>query len=403
MKICLDAGHGGLDPGAVGTNPRTLRESDVNLAVSLLLEQELKSLGHQVVMTRRTDVSRSLTARSKFANDRSADLFVSIHANSASNSSAEGIEVFHFEGSQEGKQAAASVLDSIMEEFPDHKNRGVKTANFHVLRETSMAAILVELEFLSNPDQLVFLEKESTHKGMAGAIARGIQGVVSTGAAPMEFDANSAMLQPVPLAAGDLPEIDCTFEPVTIKMLPSGRSPIDLPTSGRLPGESHYVTTEDGTFGSNKYPTSKDQNIQSHLKRSLKLYQDFDPNATFEQLYGSLPQFQQVWTPAEGGHIGQGSVGDFQLNNLTPEMEMWFFTMFWRASSKPAPGTRFLVSANGKQVVCCGGFETGPGGSQLLGGVTWEVHAWLGTNNSSQIKVAKLKNQLVPFGPVVCS
>lgn len=176
MKICIDPGHGGSDSGAIGEDPHRLEEKEVNLAVSLFLEQELISLGHQVVMTRRVDRTLGLGARSNFANRLSTDFFVSIHTNSAANASAEGMEVFHYEGSSAGEAKAVSVLDMLLKKFPDHKNRGVKTANFSVLRRTLMPAILVELEFVTNPKQLRFLDKVKNQAGLAQAIAEGIIG-----------------------------------------------------------------------------------------------------------------------------------------------------------------------------------------------------------------------------------
>jgi len=399
MKICIDAGHGGDDTGAIGRVPRKLLEKDVNLDVALLLESKLEKMGHTVVMTRKSDRNLSLPARANYANQHGADLFVSIHANSAKDPAASGIEVFHYEGSADGNTAARSVLDAMIETFPDRKNRGVKTANFHVLRETKMPSILVEMEFLTNPEALQFLEKASTREGMAKAIASGIQSVIADGRDTMEFDSDRGMTLRAP-AVGVLPTVDCTPEPITIHRV--GGSKVRLPKSGQMWGESHYVTREDGPFSSGGYPKNKDEKIKRHLNRSLKAYQHYDPTATFDSLYGDLPQYQQVWTPSEGGNIGQGSIGDSQLRLLTTEAEMWFLTMYWKSSSKPAPFTRFLVSANGKNVVCNAGFETGPGDTNLLGGVTWEVHKWLGTGNSSDLKVTLLRDQMAPFGPVVC-
>lgn len=174
MRICIDPGHGGSDPGAIGLVPQRLEEKAFTLDVSLLLRQEIENLGHEVIMTRQHDQTRSLAARAAFANRFNADLFVSIHANAAANPAPEGIEVFHFAGSGSGNAFASRVLNSLVAEFPDHRNRGVKEANFAVLRLTSMPAILVECEFLTNPDQLLFLADPANQGRIAAAIARGI-------------------------------------------------------------------------------------------------------------------------------------------------------------------------------------------------------------------------------------
>jgi len=178
MKICIDPGHGGADSGAVGTQPFRLMEKEFNLNLALLLEEELEARGHWTIMTRRKDRSLSLPARANYSNRVSAELFVSIHANAAGNSSVEGMEVYHFPGSDGGRNVATLVLEKMIAAFPEHKNRGVKEANFAVLRLTEMTAILIETEFLTNPEQLQFLAGPENQKNMASAIADGIEGIV---------------------------------------------------------------------------------------------------------------------------------------------------------------------------------------------------------------------------------
>lgn len=175
MKICIDAGHGGIDPGAVGTTPFRLDEKTINLAIASHLEEALESRGHWVVMTRRYDRTLALADRAAFANRLGADLFVSIHLNAAAEPQAEGMEVFHFPGSAAGEQFARQVLAAMAAAFPGHRNRGVKSASFVVLRDTHMPAILVECEFLSNPQQLRFLSDPATWNQMARAIANGLE------------------------------------------------------------------------------------------------------------------------------------------------------------------------------------------------------------------------------------
>jgi N-acetylmuramoyl-L-alanine amidase len=174
MKICIDAGHGGTDPGAIGAGPFRLDEKTFNLALALLLESELSTRGHAVLMTRRVDRTLSLRARASFANQFGADFFVSIHANAALDPAVEGMEVFHFPGSPTGRQAAQSVLRSMMNTFGDHRDRGVKEANFTVLRLTHMPAVLVECEFLTCPQQLPFLADPTEQVKLARAIADGV-------------------------------------------------------------------------------------------------------------------------------------------------------------------------------------------------------------------------------------
>lgn len=174
MKICIDPGHGGKDPGAVGTSPFRFEEKEFNLKLASLLEEKLEFLGHWVVMTRRKDRFLKLSSRVNFANRLNADFFVSIHANAAAVPEVSGIEIFHFAGSEKGIKFAEKILESMIQEFPDHKDRGIKEANFTVLRKTRMTAVLVESEFLSHPQQLEFLANPGNQNSLASAIARGI-------------------------------------------------------------------------------------------------------------------------------------------------------------------------------------------------------------------------------------
>ncbi len=174
MKICVDAGHGGSDPGAIGTQPMRLEEKTFNLVTALVLERLLEERGHWVVMTRRQDRALSLGARAGFANRLEAELFVSIHANAAASATPEGMEVFHFPGSTRGEAAAREILQSMHDRLPGHQDRGTKEANFSVLRLTYMPAVLVECEFLTAPHQLEFLANPENQLAIAEAIALGI-------------------------------------------------------------------------------------------------------------------------------------------------------------------------------------------------------------------------------------
>jgi N-acetylmuramoyl-L-alanine amidase len=175
MKICIDAGHGGIDPGAVGTTPFRLDEKTITLALAAHLEEALETRGHWVVLTRRHDRTLPLADRAAYANQRGAELFISLHLNAATDPTAEGIEVFHFPGSAAGQQFGEQVLAALATAFPDHRNRGLKSAQFVVLRDTAMPAILVECEFISNPQQLRFLANPAHWDLLAQAIANGLE------------------------------------------------------------------------------------------------------------------------------------------------------------------------------------------------------------------------------------
>lgn len=177
MKICIDAGHGGADSGAVG--PSLLREKDVNLKVALYLGEILSNNGIEVVYTRKNDdmlgrnSNESLRKRVEIANQSGADYFVSIHCNSAENSNAQGSEVFIYTVRSKAKNMAEEILNKIAETMGFAK-RGVKTANFYVIRNTNMPACLVEIAFISNPREEAVLGDDKMQQKIALAIAKGI-------------------------------------------------------------------------------------------------------------------------------------------------------------------------------------------------------------------------------------
>lgn len=194
----------------------------------------------------------------------------------------------------------------------------------------------------------------------------------------------------------------CETAPYTVRHAfgSSWSRTLTLPTTGKFVEESHYVTTLDIFPNGRLWANSVTENITAHLQRAHTIYKTYDPEKTFNQLY--RVSYQKQWTPAESGSIGQGSVGAVQKQELTPEKAMWFMTMMWRPGTIPARGTKFLLSANGKKVVVIAGYETGPRAQTFLGGLTPETHAWLGTNNNSQITVSYLRNQSTPIGPITC-
>jgi N-acetylmuramoyl-L-alanine amidase len=172
--IAIDAGHGGDDTGAIN-QAAGINEKTVTLAISQQLQRILESRGHEVLMTRRTDVFVPLGQRAELANTAATEIFASIHCNSAENAGATGIETYHHANSAMGKALAAEVHAALIAAFPSHQNRGVKSANFQVLRETQMPACLVETEFISNPQQAQFLANPANQEKIARAIADGIK------------------------------------------------------------------------------------------------------------------------------------------------------------------------------------------------------------------------------------
>jgi len=220
-KIVLDAGHGGKDPGNVGSKSK---EKDVNLAVTLLVGKYIKENmpDVEVIYTRDDDSFPTLKERPMIANNNKAHLFVSIHSNSAANKSAFGTETFvmgtkHFDANFDIVKRENSVIllednyeenyegfdpsspesymmfnlmskvhfehsvtlaDHVETQFRDRvgrKSRGVKQGPFYVLWTPSMPSVLVELGFLSNSEEERFLMSQEGKEYMASAIYRSIR------------------------------------------------------------------------------------------------------------------------------------------------------------------------------------------------------------------------------------
>ncbi len=215
-KIVIDAGHGGEDPGAVGSKSK---EKDINLAVALQLGKIIKENfpDVEVYYTRKTDVFVPLYQRSKIANDKHADLFISLHCNASDNKSANGVETFVMglhktESNMEvaRKENAAMLLEKDYEsnygdfnpnspesyiifslyasaylsnsalfaskvqhnlvKITRFRDRQVQQAGFWVLHKVAMPSILIELGFISNKEEEKVLSSPTSQKSIATSI-----------------------------------------------------------------------------------------------------------------------------------------------------------------------------------------------------------------------------------------
>lgn len=170
MLIVIDSGHGGSDPGAIG--PTGLKEKDVNLILSKKLGELLIKNNIDVMYTRTNDVFIGLTQRTQLANNTNADYYISIHCNAAS-TNAKGTETFAYPSSAKGEQLAKAIQQSLVS-MTGSIDRGVKFANFTVLRETNMPAVLVEVAFISNPEEETLLRDDAFLNKIVIGIANGI-------------------------------------------------------------------------------------------------------------------------------------------------------------------------------------------------------------------------------------
>ena len=195
----LDPGHGGKDTGAVGQ--RKVYEKKAVLSIANRVKGHLEAKNIKVKMTRTTDTYPSLQERSNFAAKAGADLFVSIHADSAADSSAHGIETFvmtaagcdssnHYgqagnKSSGKGNvyDAANAVLgfsiQSNLIKTAKRSDRGLRRARFAVLKNAPCPAALVECGFLSNPEEEALMIDANYREAAARGISNGIIGYIT--------------------------------------------------------------------------------------------------------------------------------------------------------------------------------------------------------------------------------
>jgi len=167
-RLCFDYGHGGADPGAVYIGRK---EADDVFSLGRSVTEILKRHGVVVDETRTSDTTVSLNARSDFENRVDYDYFISFHRNAAQPEQATGVETYTcINPGTKSKELAAKLQSTLV--GAGFKDRGVKTADFYVLRKTKAPAILIEIGFIDNSrDNALFDSKrtEITH-AIAGAI-----------------------------------------------------------------------------------------------------------------------------------------------------------------------------------------------------------------------------------------
>lgn len=148
MKICFDYGHGGLDPGAVY---KGRKEKDDVLYIGRRIASEIIRQGVVVDETRTRDRNLSLRERTDFERQGNYDYFISFHRNAFSPEKAKGVETFVY---TRPREKANNLANRIQKSLVDigFVNRGVKKANFYVLRNTRAPAILVEIGFIDNSE-----------------------------------------------------------------------------------------------------------------------------------------------------------------------------------------------------------------------------------------------------------
>lgn len=168
ITVVVDAGHGGIDKGACHF-PSNLIEKEINLDMALRLEKALAAADATVHLTRRDDTFLSLDARSQFANERDADLFLSLHVNRFPSPDCFGAQTFYLPNSEPGRMFALMIQEELLKVYPPNY-RTALPGNFRVLRGTDMPAALVEIGFVTSPVDRGLMQQDEYRDEVARAL-----------------------------------------------------------------------------------------------------------------------------------------------------------------------------------------------------------------------------------------
>lgn len=185
--IAIDAGHGGVDPGAV--SKRGIKEDEINLEIALKLKRLIEQSGGIVVMTRSEDEGlytseaktlrqmkrEDLSKRKEIVNESNSEVFISIHLNSFIRSTYYGAQTFYKKGSEEGERLAIIIQNELKNILDKDNNRQPQDRDdIYILNEVNIPSVLVECGFLSNANEEQLLTNESYQEKIAWSIYVGI-------------------------------------------------------------------------------------------------------------------------------------------------------------------------------------------------------------------------------------
>lgn len=184
VKIMIDAGHGGKDPGKIGV--RGEKEKDLNLEIALKLQKYLEEQGLRTVMTREDgerlgdSQAEDLKERVDLIDREDPVLAVSIHQNSYTQENVRGPQVFYYTHSDKAEKAAELIQEELRLMDEEHAREAKANATYYLLKNTKTPVVIVECGFLSSPVESNMLSEESYQKTMAKTIGNGIMKYVET-------------------------------------------------------------------------------------------------------------------------------------------------------------------------------------------------------------------------------
>lgn len=180
MLVCIDPGHGGRDPGAISKNGKHKEKNNTLRIARAIHGRERYLQGVRFCYTRLADehlaedTTADLQSRCDFANKYDAGLFISIHQNADANYRGRGVETFSLAETGEGRKLAKAIQNQFVKQT-ELINRGIKTANWYVLRETKMPAVLIEAGFVGgDPAEADYVSHEDNIIKIAEAILKGL-------------------------------------------------------------------------------------------------------------------------------------------------------------------------------------------------------------------------------------
>ncbi|MBO0993701.1 N-acetylmuramoyl-L-alanine amidase [Bacillus sp. SD088] len=170
-NIVIDPGHGGVDPGSIGLN--NVFEKDMTMTTANVVAQKLRDAGATVIMTRDNDYFVSLENRTQISRDYNTHVFISLHYNAHSAHNVGGIETHYYTGGNSYK--LAKEVQAELESSTPLRGRGIQQSAFQVIRENNAPSILVELGFITNPNELAFIQTQEYQNNVANGIVEGIR------------------------------------------------------------------------------------------------------------------------------------------------------------------------------------------------------------------------------------
>lgn len=316
VKIFIDPGHGGADPGAVANG---LKEKDICLMIGILLRDFLNKeyVGHRIKLSRETDISLTLKERTDLANSWGADYLVSIHVNAGGGT---GFESFIYNGRYANKARTSQLRNNIHDKIVQdtgYRDRGKKEANFHMLRESRMPAMLTENGFIDHSSDARLLQDLEFLSVIAWGHARGI--AETFGLRKKSSSSKRSAKEPNPTKDNGLTSKNSIGKQNPIKSKGLQQSSSDDKSSAQLQGNG----LKSKSIGA-KTQDSEKSRVMNHQSRSFQqkhhIIQKGDTLWSLAKRYGTTVEKLMAWNQSvipEQLQIGQKLIVGESRDSMT--------------------------------------------------------------------------------------